>query len=118
MRNLRGSIKLAILLASAWAPDAPAGPADTTARALIADWKDADRMASALAEVIASAFASGMSWAASEGRPVYCPPIGLTGRQALSILDAFVADNPDAANKPYGFALSASLRRAFPCAPG
>ena len=50
----------------------------------------------------------------------YCPPPApaLTGKQVMSILESFVADNPDAADKPYGFALSASLRRVFPCTPG
>ena len=36
----------------------------------------------------------------------------------MSILESFVADNTDAADKPYGFAFSASFRRAFPCTPG
>jgi hypothetical protein len=36
----------------------------------------------------------------------------------MSILEGFITDNPDAADKLYGFALSASLRRAFPCTPG
>ena len=51
-----------------------------------------------LAEVIASAFASGMSWAGTiEGHPVYCPPPAapLTGDQIMSVLERFVADNPD-----------------------
>jgi len=71
-----------------------------------------------LAEVIASAFASGMSWAGTiDGRPVYCPPTGapLTGNQVMIALERFLSDNPDAADKTYGFALSASLTRAFPC---
>ena len=33
-----------------------------------------------------------------------------------SILKSFITDRPDAADKPYGFALLGSLRRAFPCA--
>jgi len=114
-------VAAAVLLAALWTSGARAGPADTTARALVADWKDADRGMAAVAEVIASAFASGMSWAgAIEGHPVYCPPppVALTGNQVMSVLETFVADNPDAADKPYGFALSASLSRAFPCAPG
>ena len=44
-----------------------------------------------LAEVIASAFASGMSWAATiDGHPVYCPPPAapLKGGQIMSVLDA------------------------------
>ena len=123
MRNLDGLTKTvtAVLLIVVWASVARADPANTTARALVAAWKDADRGMAAVAEVIASAFASGMSWAGTiEGRPVYCPPPTepLTGNQLMSILERFVADNPDAADKTYGFALPASLTRAFPCAPG
>ncbi len=71
-----------------------------------------------LAEVIASAFASGMSWAGTiAGRPVYCPPstAPLTGNQLMGILQRFLSDNLAAADKTYGFALSARLTRAFPC---
>ncbi len=87
MRNLYSVTKMtaAILLAVAWTSGARAGPADTTARALVADWKAGDREMAAVAEVIASAFASGMSWAGTiEGHPLYCPPpIGaFTGNQA------------------------------------
>ena len=74
-----------------------------------------------LAEVIASAFASGMAWGGTiEGRPLYCPPsrTPLTGNQVMSVLERFVAGNPKSAEKTYGFALSASLAQAFPCAPG
>lgn len=112
----------AVLLATVWSSGVRADSAGTTARALVADWKVGDRGMAAVAEVIASAFASGMSWSgAIGGKPVYCPPPApaLTGKQVMSILESFVADNPDAADKPYGFALSASLRRAFPCStPG
>jgi len=74
----------------------------------------------AVAEVIASAFASGMSWAGTiEGHPLYCPPPNgaFTGSQAMSILENFIADHPEMADETYGLALSAGLRRAFPCAP-
>ena len=30
-------------------------------------------------------------------------------------LELFLQDNPDMAEKPYGDAMAASLRRAFPC---
>src|SRR5271157_3867069 len=64
-----------ILLAAVWTSAARADPAGTTARALVADWKAEDREMAAVAEVIASAFASGMSWAGTiEGHPLYCPP--------------------------------------------
>ena len=122
MRNLYSVTKMAaaVLLAVAWTSGARAGPADTTARALVADWKAGDREMAAVAEVIASAFASGMSWAGTiEGHPLYCPPpIGaFTGNQAMSILENFIVDHPETADQTYGFALSASLRHAFPCAP-
>ncbi len=74
----------------------------------------------AVAEVIASAFASGMSWAGTiEGHSLYCPPpIGtFTGNQAMKIVESFMVDHPETADKTYGLALSASLRQAFPCAP-
>ncbi len=63
MSNLYKLIKIAaaVLLAAVWTSCARAGPADTTARALVADWKEGDREMAAVAEVIASAVASGMS---------------------------------------------------------
>ena len=76
-----------------WTSGALADPARTTARALVADWKNGDREMAAVAEVIASAFASGMSWSgAIGGKPVYCPPpaTALTGKQVMSILESFV----------------------------
>ena len=108
----------AVLLAAVWISGARAGPGDATARALVADWKNGDREMAAIAEVIATAFASGMSWAGTiEGHPLYCPPpIGtFTGNQAMSILDSFIADHPETADQTYGLALSAGLRQAFPC---
>ncbi len=113
-------IAAAVLLTAVWTTGARAGPSDTTARALVADWKAGDREMAAVAEVIASAFASGMSWAGMiEGHPLYCPPpIGtFTGNQAMNILESFIADRPETADKTYGLALSASLRQAFPFAP-
>ena len=86
----------AVLLATVSTLGAHAGPADTTARVLVADWKDADRGMAAIAEVIASAFASGMSWAgAIKGHPVYCPPeaVALTGNQVMSILEGIVTSS-------------------------
>ena len=69
-----------------------------------------------LAEVIASAFASGLSWSASlGGKEVYCPPADLKGQQVMTALERFIEDNPDMAEKPYGDAMAATLSRAFPC---
>ena len=85
MRNIYGPSKATavVLLLAVWASEARADPANTTARALVPAWK-ADPNMAAVAEVIASAFASGMSWAGTiEGRPLYCPPLTapLTGPQ-------------------------------------
>jgi hypothetical protein len=73
-----------------------------------------------LAEVLASAFASGMTWAAdAAGHPVYCPPPGapLAGDRLMEILERFIELNPDTGDNTYGLALSASLRQGFPVAP-
>ncbi len=74
MFNLDNLTKMAVavLLAAMSTSGAGAGPADTTARAIVADWKVGDREMAAVAEDIASAFASGMSWAGTiEGDPLY-----------------------------------------------
>jgi hypothetical protein len=117
MRNLYAPSKAVLsLLAGLWTSDAWAGPADTTARALIADWKDADPGMAAVAEVIASAFASGLAAAGRlGGREVFCPPTDLEGKQIMSALERFVDHNPDLADEPYGVAMAASLRDTFPC---
>src|SRR5208337_4370582 len=120
MRNLFG---LALMAAAVlvWTSGARAGPADTTARALVADCENGDREMAAVAEVIASAFASGMSWAGTiEGHPLYCPPptVASTGNKVMRVLESFIADHPETADKIYGFALSASLRPAVPRGPG
>lgn len=118
MRNLFGALVFAaVLFAQLWTGAQTGGP-DISARALIAMWKAPDRSATMIAEVIASAFASGMSAPAALGeKPIYCPPTDGTfnGRQVMTLLAGYITANPDAAAKPYGFALSASLRRAFPC---
>ena len=68
-------------------------------------------------QVIASAFASGLAAAGKlGGREVVCPPSDLGGKQIMSALEQFVADNPDLADQLYGVAMAASLSRAFPCA--
>ena len=69
-----------------------------------------------VAEVIASAFASGLSWKSLlGGKEVYCPPPGLKGGQVMTTLEQFLASNPDLAEKSYGDAMATSLSRAFPC---
>jgi hypothetical protein len=69
-----------------------------------------------VAEVIASAFSSGLSWRGSlAGKEVFCPPPGLNGHQIMSAFEQFLQDNPDMAERPYGDAMAASLNREFPC---
>src|SRR5208283_1543915 len=86
---------------------------------LVADWENGDREMAAVAEVIASAFASGMSWAGTiEGHPLSPPTVAFTGNKVMRILESFIADHPETADKIYGFALSASLRPAVPRGPG
>jgi len=105
---------VAILLAPPVWADSP----DISARRLLSGWKDQDPSMRLLAEVIASAFASGLSWAAAHGgKEVYCPPPGLKGQEVMSDFEQFLAGNPDMAEKPYGDALAATLSRAFPCRP-
>jgi len=110
---MRGAIILvAMLLAgSAWA-DSP----DISARKLLSGWRDQDPSMHMLAEVIASAFASGLDWSGALGdKKVYCPPPGLKGQQIMSAFEQLLGDNPDMAERPYGDAMAASLSRAFPC---
>ena len=109
---------IAIVCAAAlFAPVAWAGPENATARALVAEWKDGGPGMTLVAEVIASAFASGLTAAGRlGGREVVCPPSDLGGKQIMSALERFVDNNPDLADEPYGVAMAASLSRAFPCA--
>jgi hypothetical protein len=93
-----------------------AAPQDATARALLATWKDQDPSARLAAELIAGAFASGLSWGGKlDGKEVFCPPDGLTGRQIMAAFERFMADAQDMADKPYGVAVAQALSRAFPC---
>jgi hypothetical protein len=66
--------------------------------------------------MVASAFASGLSWKGTlGGKEVYCPPPGLKGGRVMTALEQFVVSLPDKAEKTYGEAMAASLSRAFPC---
>jgi len=110
---MRGAI---VVIAMLLAAPACADPPDISARRLLAGWKDPDPSTSMLAEVIASAFASGLSWRGSlAGKEVYCPPPDLKGRQVMIVFEKFLEENPDMAERPYGDAMAASLGRAFPC---
>jgi hypothetical protein len=91
-------------------------PQDATARRLLASWKDDEPGVRAVAEVIASAFASGLAWAGTLSQNgIYCPPSGLAGPEVMSALESFVGQHPQVADQPYGEALAAALSRAYPC---
>ncbi len=78
----------------------------STAQNLLENWNDGDPGTTAVAEVIASAFASGLSWGGHlGGTEVYCPPPDLGGREIMSAFGRFLKNNPDMAGKPYGAAM-------------
>jgi Rap1a immunity proteins len=110
-----GLILFAALTTTAAVAEGP----DISAQHLIASWHDDDPGMRMVAEVIASAFASGFSWGGdAAGKRPYCAPSDLKGRQILSAFEGFVRDNPALAERPYGEAMSGTLRKAFPCGQG
>jgi hypothetical protein len=114
-KNVRSAIVLAVLL-SATTPAMAQSP-DISARRLLEGWKTPDEEETReLAEVIASAFASGLTWSAQHGdKAVYCPPAALKGGEVMSALERYIAGHPEAAEKAYSDALAAALSAAFPC---
>ena len=69
-----------------------------------------------LAEVIASAFASGFSWGGdASGRRAYRAPPDLKGAEIIVAFEAFLGDHPQMAGQPYGAAMAATLSRTFSC---
>jgi hypothetical protein len=71
---------------------------------------------SLLAEVIASAFASGFSWGAEAGgKRAYCPQSDLKGDRIMAAFEAFLGKHPEMADDPYGAAMAETLGQAFPC---
>ena len=77
-------------------------------------WKAADQSTHLLAEVIASAFASGLSWSAAHGgKPVFCPPRDLKGAQAMSALSDSSGTIPTWRRRPMGTAWRRPSARRF-----
>jgi Rap1a immunity proteins len=110
---MRGAI---ILIAMLLAVPVRADSSDISARRLLSAWKGEEPSMRMLAEVIASAFSSGLSLRGSlAGKEVYCPPAGLKGGAVMSAFEQYLRDNPDMAERPYGDAMAASFSRAFPC---
>ena len=110
---MRGAILfVAMLLTAAVLAESP----DISGRRLLLAWKGEEPSMHMLAEVIASAFASGLSWRGSlAGKEVYCPPPGLKGHEIMSAFEQFLQDNPDMAERPYGDAMPATRVGAFAC---
>jgi hypothetical protein len=100
----------AALIASGARADGP----DISAQRLLDSWKGEDPGMKMVAEVIASAFASGFSWGGSDaGKRVYCASPGLKGDQIMSAFEVFLRNNPKLADKPYGAAMARTLGNAF-----
>jgi len=54
-----------------------------------------------VAEMIASAFASGFSWGGNAaGKRAYCASLDIKGHQIMSAFEVFVRDNPSLAERP------------------
>lgn len=110
--SIAGGAFLGALVASVAQADSP----DISAQRLLESWRGDDSGMAMVAEVIASAFASGFSWGGdAAGKRVYCAPPDLKGREIMSAFEVFVRDNPALAERPYGEAMSGTLRKAFPC---
>ncbi len=113
--NAARTIAVAIVSAVMLLP-VPASADSPSARRLLSDWKSDDSMTSMIAEVIASAFATGLITAGSlSGKPVFCPPPGAKGGEALGAFERFLVDHPEKADGPYGEALAESLAQEYPC---
>ncbi len=102
--------------AIAFSVPAQADPPDISAQRLLSSWQDGDPSMRIVAEVIASAFASGFSWGGDmAGKHVYCAQPNIKGRKIMIAFEAFLRDHPQTAGEPYGAAMAATLRGAFPC---
>jgi hypothetical protein len=110
------SVAAGLFLAALIAPAARADGPDISAQRLLESWKGDDPGVKMIAEVIASAFASGLSWGGNTaGRQAYCAPPDLKGHQIMIAFEEFLRDNPAMADQPYGAAMAGTLRRTFPC---
>ena len=105
-----------VFLAMVFPMPCRADPPDISAQRLLTSWKEGDPGMRMVAEVIGSAFASGISWG-TDARPklVSCAPPDLKGGEIMAAFEGFLGDNPQLAGSPYGAAMAATLRRAFPC---
>lgn len=85
---MRAAIFLAAILMAL--PVSAASP-DISARRLLASWRGDDPTMRMVAEMIAAAFGSGLSWHGTlAGKDVYCPPPGLTGAEVMPAFERFL----------------------------
>ena len=96
------------LIASA----ALANGADISAQRLLQNWKGEDSGMRMVAEVIASAFASGFSWGGADaGKRAYCSSPNLKGGQIISAFEVLLRDHPKMNSEPYCAAMAETLTK-------
>ena len=84
MTKLYRSVIAAFTAGTLIASAAQADGSNTSAQGLLSAWKSGDPNMRMVAEVIASAFASGLLWRGTlAGKDVYCPPEGFKGGQVV-----------------------------------
>ena len=89
--SLAAGVFVVMLIASAARADGP----DISAQRLLASWHDEDPSMRMVAEMIASAFASGFSWGGdAAGKRAYCAAPDLKGGRIMSAFEEFLRDNP------------------------
>jgi len=112
LNSVVAGVFVAALIAFAARADGP----DISPQRLLGSWKAEDPGIRMVAEVIASAFASGFSWGANaSGKRAYCASPDLKGGQIMSAFEEFLKDNPKMADEPYGAVMAGTLIKAFPC---
>jgi hypothetical protein len=116
MRNRRIGALIGVFVAIALPISSRADPPDISAQRLLSSWQEGDSGMKMLAEVIASAFASGFSWGSNAvGKLVYCARPDVKGHEIMNAYEGFLKDHPKMAGQPYGAAMAATLSEAFPC---
>jgi hypothetical protein len=94
--SVAAGVFVATLIASAVQADGP----DISAQHLLSSWRDDPNMRM-VAEVIASAFASGFSWGGdAAGKRGYCASPDIKGGQIMSAFEEFLRENPKMADQP------------------
>src|SRR3984957_18955400 len=112
LHSVFADVFVAALIASGAQADGP----DISAQHLLSSWHDEDPGMRMVAEVIASAFASGFSWGGdAAGRRVYCASPEVKGDRIMSAFEEFLKNNPKMTDEPYGAAMAGTLSKAFPC---